>query len=234
MICFPYSYAFAHVVAGSTLVVLQLAALILFSTSFVPSNIEDRHVEANIDNLPTAMDQAVRILYGPNQDAAEEYISQHRSSDFRFYVYDNLREDRTWQYLSKCIEEKMNKPGAKWNKYSNKTSNCDWGSSICTETTRSSGPYSTRRFNRNGDVVLSKIFSEYEGILRTRNPDEADLFIVPYASTAHCACKNKSARNFKVKSKHVKNKVLDNLDYFNSRTRDRHLFFKVAPYNLFY
>jgi hypothetical protein len=43
----------------------------------------------------------------------------------------------------------------------NKTSNCNWGLSICTQTQSSSSVYSSRRFNRNGDVVLSKIFSEY-------------------------------------------------------------------------
>ena len=175
----------------------------------------------------------MRILYGPNSaNKAEGYIRRisaaHPSGSFRFYVYDSLPEDRTWSYLSRCIERKLNRPGKKGNKYGNRTSNCDWGTSICSQTTRSSGYYSSRRFNRNGDVILSRLFSEYKGKLRTYDANEADVFIVPYASTADCACHNTKARCFKIKSHMIAENVLDHLEHLSPASLSRHVFFNSA------
>lgn len=200
----------------------------------VPNNSHDKHA----DRLSRAMDEAVGILYGPNNaNAAEEYIRRmdadaahpNANGTFQFYVYDSLPEDRSWSSLSRCVERNLNRAGKKGNKYGNQTSNCDWGSSICSETTRSSGYYSRRRFNRNGDVLLSKLFSEYQGKLRTYDPNEADVFVVPYASTADCACRNiKHARCFKIKNHMIAEKVLDHLEHLTPSTLARHVFFNSA------
>ena len=201
--------------------------------SIAPRESVKAGIDSNVDPLSRAMDDAVRILYGPNNaNKAEDYIRRisaaHPNGSFRFYVYDSLPEDRTWPYLSRCIERKLNRPGKKGNKYGNRTSNCDWGTSLCSETTRSSGYYSSRRFNRNGDVILSRSFSEYKGKLRTYDANEADVFIVPYASTADCACHNTKARCFKIKSHMIAENVLDHLEHLSPATLSRHVFFNSA------
>ena len=203
------------------------------SSAETASSTESAGIDNDVEPLSRAMDEAVRLLYGPDNVAkAEEYLRRisaaHPNGSFRFYVYDSLPKDRTWSYLSRCIERKLNRPGKKGNKYGNQTSNCDWGTSICSETTRSSGYYSSRRFNRNGDVILSRLFSEYKGGMRTYDTNEADVFIVPYASTADCACRNTKARCFKIKSHMIAENVLDHLEHLSPSTLPRHVFFNSA------
>ena len=173
--------------------------------------------------LADAMNQVVRMLLP--RERADEYIAKHPSKGFRFFVYDSLPAKYTWSSFAKCMEEKYNVPG--WfdhEKKGNETSNCDWGSSICTQTRSSSSTYSSRRFNRNGDVVLSKIFTEYTGPMRTLDPKDASVFIVPYAATAHCACMNERARCRKVSNHDIKTGVIDHLAYLNTSTSSRHVF----------
>jgi hypothetical protein len=137
--------------------------------------------------LPDIMDETVRLLLPPKR--AEEYIRQHPSHNFSFFVYDDLPSELRWQHNSKCLETKLNIPH--WQKGSSgQISNCDWGSSICTQVNSSNSKYSSRRFNRNGDVVMAKLLLEDSCPLRTYDPTKADVFIVPYPSSAHCACHN--------------------------------------------
>jgi hypothetical protein len=181
--------------------------------------------------LADSMDQVVRMLMP--KERAEEYIRAHPGKDFRFFVYETLPTNSTWNHFAKCLEEKYNVPD--WYdhvKKGNRTSNCDWGSSLCTQRRSSSSNYSSRRFNRNGDVVLSKIFSEYLGPLRTFRPADAEIFIVPYAATAHCACLNERAKCLKVSDNDIKLGVLDHLDYFNASTRAKHVFLSSVQRDL--
>lgn len=180
--------------------------------------------------LANAMDNAVRLLF-PEPGHANAYIQAHPSHKLRFYVYESLPKNYTWQALSNCIEKRYNVPD--WIKHMTKdvrgmtgtdVSNCDWGASICTQTISSSSEYSSRRFNRNGDVVLAKIFSEYQGALRTFDATKADFFIVPYAATAHCACRNDRARCKLVSTDEIKTNVLENLNHLNNDTLTRHVF----------
>ena len=173
--------------------------------------------------LPHSMDQVVKLLL-PTEKAAE-YIKQHPSHNFRFYVYDNLPKELSWKHLSRCIENKWNVP-----KEDNETSsNCDWGASVCTEEQASPRKrYSTRRFNRNADTVLSKAFLEYEGPLRTRDPNQADAFIVPYPASAHCACHNDIARCFSIKDHKIKSLVIDSLKFLNETSKTKHVFFSSS------
>lgn len=106
----------------------------------------------------------------------------------------------------------------------NRTSNCDWGASICSQTQSSSSTYSSRRFNRNGDVVLSKLFTEYRGSSRTYDAKEADVFLVPYPSTAHCACLSDKAKCWVVKEADIRQHVFQNLPYLSDDTLERHVF----------
>jgi hypothetical protein len=172
--------------------------------------------------LPDIMDEIVRLLLPPKR--AEEYIRQHPSSNFSFFVYDDLPSEFTWQENAKCLETKLNIPH--WlNASSDQISNCDWGSSICTQVNSSNSPYSKRRFNRNGDVVIAKVLLEYSGPLRTYDPTKADVFVVPYPSSAHCACASGRFTACALENDFLQNNLFDKLAYLNSTTLNRHVFF---------
>ena len=123
------------------------------------------------DDHPGAiLDDVVRKLLP--QDQADDYIKKYPGRSFRFYLYENLAVEYTWRHIAPCIQKKYRSP-----------SNCDWGLTICTETNSTDGFYSKRRFNRNGDVVVSKILDEYNGPLRTRDPKKGGLI---YCAVSQC------------------------------------------------
>jgi hypothetical protein len=175
--------------------------------------------------LPDIMDEVVRLLLPPKR--AEEYIRQHPSRNFSFFVYDDLPSELTWQHNSKCLETKLNTLDKKnkKNESSGQISNCDWGSSICKQVNSSTSAYSKRRFNRNGDVVMAKALLEYYGPLRTYDPTKADVFVVPYPSSAHCACYDTKFARCRVKDHVIQSTLFDKLAYLNSTTVKRHVFF---------
>lgn len=162
-----------------------------------------------IATLASAMAEIIRLLI-PEPSTANEYLAQHEPKTFRFYVYDNLSHEYTWQYSASCMKAKRRL-----------SDTCDWGESVCGEKRLTRSPYSKRRLNRNGDLVLSKAFSSYQGILRTYDPIDADLFVVPYPSQAHFHCNQTSHED-------VETRLLDRLAYFNKKTRRKHLFFSSA------
>lgn len=119
------------------------------------------------ERTENVLDETVRLLLP--HDQADAYIGKFPGKEFRFFVY-SLPAPYTWQAVSSCIENQV------WKN----VSNCDWGSSVCTEIRSSSPLWSRRRFNRNGDIVIAKLLDEYDGPLRTNDPTQADLFVVPY------------------------------------------------------
>jgi hypothetical protein len=60
----------------------------------------------------------------------------------------------------------------------------------------------------------------------------ADIFIVPYAATAHCACDNNKARCLKVTNEDIQENVLAHLDYLDSSTWSKHVFFSSVQREL--
>jgi hypothetical protein len=171
--------------------------------------------------LPDIMDDIVRLLLPPQR--AEQYIRQNPSRNFSFFVYDDIPSEFTWQENSKCLATTLNIPN--WqNRTGSQISNCDWGSSICTEVSVSNSPYSKRRFNRNGDVVIAKALLEYSGSLRTYDATKADVFIVPYPSSAHCACVSGGLAQCQLRNLYLQDNLFVNLAYLNNSTLNRHVF----------
>jgi len=167
-------------------------------------------------SITNVLDSVVRILL-PHLEA-EEYIQKYPGESFKFYVY-QLPEQYTWRGVSQCIA----------NKFPSNASACDWGSSVCTEVFSNSGLYSKRRFNRNGDVVLAKILDEYEGPLKTLDPREADLPVVPYPSAGDCECRMRSAKCWKdIPKEELRDGLVGKLAYFNASTKHKHLFLDSA------
>jgi len=84
------------------------------------------------------------------------------------------------------------------------------------------------------DVIIIKSFQSYRG--RTYNPNEADLFVVPYPHKTHCIC-NLNINETIPKDNHcphvpqtVIDLLLSSLTYFNETTIDRHLFIASSEY----
>ena len=163
------------------------------------------------------LDDVVRMLLPPEQ--AERYIAKYPGTNFSYYVY-TLPNGYNVEEVGQCLKKKF--PHG---------SNCDWGSSICTET-KSQGGYSTSRFNWNAEFVFSKILSDYHGPLRTNDPTQAELFIVPFPCASYCYCHASKAtcRSVPLSS------VLGTLPYLNNSTLHRHFFVDtidvVHPYLL--
>jgi len=168
------------------------------------------------------LDRVVRMLF--NSDDADAYTRKNPGNRFRFYVYENLHPELTWQNVSKCIFERHRQYTSR--PTNSEPSNCDWGGTVCTETSPRSKVYSKRRFNRNGDVVLAKLFSEYEGEMRTRDPLKADLFVVPYPSAGHCECRHRNYKCWKnIPKQELDEKLTPRLTYWDDETTaHKHLF----------
>lgn len=159
------------------------------------------------DNLVTAMQRASRLLFNDPKDA-EMYLKTNNFETFRFYVYDNLAPEQRWQYVEACLSATRG-PDDK----------CGW-IDLCGETGTSSSRYGKKRYNRNGDVLLAKTFSQYNGALRTRDPSEASLFIVPFPSQGsfHCMGSNQTSMD----------SFVNGLTYLNKHTMRRHMFLSSA------
>jgi hypothetical protein len=171
--------------------------------------------------LPDIMDDIVRLLLPPQR--AEKYIRHHPSRSFSFFVYDDIPSEFTWQENSNCLATTLNIPNWR-NLTGNQISNCDWGSSICTQVNASDSPYSKRRFNRNGDVIIAKALLEYSGSLRTYDATKADVFVVPYPSSAHCACVSGQFAQCQLSNLYLQDNLFDKLAYLNNSTLNRHVF----------
>jgi hypothetical protein len=171
--------------------------------------------------LGPLLDETVRLLFRHNATAANEYIHNHPGSDLKIYIYDNdlLPEEFQWQYSADCMN-----PNPTNNTVN---SNCDWGETLCGVVSNGGGgvSYVKRRFNRNGDVVLSKLFAQYHGPSRTYDPDQATLLIVPFPSQAHFHCKG--AKNQKYYDT-VQRGLIDKLKYLTPETKHKHVFFSSS------
>ena len=129
-----------------------------------------KETPGNSDPLQRSMDKVVRMLL-PTNEEADDYIRSH--SNFSFYIYD-LPPRFTWQQVVSKLQRIRAEEDV-----------CDWGTSICSY--KNSTPdtkFSKKRLNRNVDVALAKLLTEYNGTMRTYDPYSADVLIVPYPTAA--------------------------------------------------
>lgn len=150
----------------------------------------------------------------------------------KVFVYDSLPEEFDVLRVSRCIYDKY-QPSL------SSRSNCNWEPKVCKEvqvdTTRY-GMYSNYRNNYNSDVVIIQSFRNYPG--RVNDPQEAELFVVPYPHKSHCLCHKKvdmTVRCHYPKSE-FQSQILSNLLHYNDSTKSRHVFIQsvdwvnAAPY----
>ena len=139
---------------------------------------------------------------------------------FRFYVYTNLPHLYTWQGISERMETLSSCRGGNGNDDTTREEfvahYCDWASSVCTPRNHTrSCQYSNGRHNQNADTVLSKLFTEYTGSMRTYHPEEADLYIVPFpAACWACASRMSKPANPRVDWSFFPSEILAKLEWY--------------------
>ena len=104
-------------------------------------------------------------------------------------------------------------------------SECDYGLTACTES-KWNGLFSVYRQFATEILVLMKFLAAPEGVL-TEDPEEADLFVVPYFAKTDCAESGNAGRDpcwGKCKCATVVKHLFSALPHFSWHTRGRHLF----------
>ena len=146
------------------------------------------HLADEVKNEEIHMLEEVLHLLFPNETMAKDYIRRFPITNLSFYVYDTLPKSYQWISISDCVEQRYRPKGMAAERF--QSMYCDFaGVSICnppnvTEETQ----YSTRRSNRNMDTVVSKLFSEYSGPLRTEDPHKASMLVVPFPANGLFEC----------------------------------------------
>lgn len=91
-----------------------------------------------------------------------------------------------------------------------------------------------KRDNFMADVTLIRLFETYPG--RTKDPSQADVFVVPYPHKTHCICnlnmtgKVKNDNHCPQVPQSDIDTLLSSLEYLNSTTLKRHLFIASGDY----
>lgn len=171
------------------------------------------------------MDQIVHFLLPPRD--AEMYTEKLPGEQFRFYVYTNLPHPYSWQGVSESMETI---PRCRSN-LDNMTRDefvaefCDWASSVCNPRNHTHNcQYNKARNNRNGDTVLSKLFTEYHGPMRTYNAEEAHLYVVPFPAAGWACASHMANPKVALNWTFFQAEILDRLEFFNSTTKYSHVF----------
>ena len=133
----------------------------------------------------------------------------------KLFIYDTLPEEFSIEAVSTCINNKYN---------ADRSNNCNWDPVVCNENSSGTYPYyNLYRTNFNNDVVLLKRFLRYE--YQTKDPNEADLFIVPYPHKSHCLCRQKDPNHImcSYSYKYIESEIINRMEYFKQHP-SRHLF----------
>ena len=163
--------------------------------------------------------ETTRLLYR-NSPHLEEWLEK---PPLKLYIYDTLSEEFSIPAVSHCIHQKFN---------ADNSNNCNWEPVVCNENASGTYPYySLYRTNFNSDVVLLKRFLRYEHI--TKDPNEADLFIVPYPHKSHCLCRQKFHDKIMCpySYQYIETEILQKLKYLTTH-QSRHLFIFGSDWDL--
>lgn len=208
---------------------------LLFAISFVGLIILVREHET-LRNITvytsTPVNQLVELAVGEPYTTGLLIEAPPFPKPFTFYVYDQFKDNEYSPYkISKFLT------GA------HASGNCEWALQTCIDDGTADSRYSSRRKNFNADVVIADLFLRYPVgtaapftpfAIKTLNPAEADLFVVPYAHDSHC--KTISYDNWCTPDKNEQvMAVLETLKYFsgensNVHVRSRHLFLSSSDY----
>lgn len=178
--------------------------------------------------------QTTHLLY-EKSDQLDDWLNRPLP---RIYVYDTLPPDWTnVTTISECVDRTF-LGDREWGHWPN----CRWYPRVCNDRTPPSknGPnpfkeskFFNYRYNYNTDVALVEWFRHYPG--RTRDPSEADLFVVPYPHWSQCLChKNfqKISPQCSYNLQTIEENVISHLRYLNQSTSAQHVWILGADWGL--
>lgn len=197
-----------------------------------------------LQTLQKAVQDTTRLIYekSPHLDF---WLQQDELP--RIYVYDTIPTD--WsdaRVVSDCVDRHFLDLKAKTNETNDDDNdmqhgkNCRWYPDICQDTTTTNvvvGPkakmFQVYRANYVTDVALLEWFRSYPH--QTKDPNEADLFVVSYPHWSKCLC----AKDFRSantlcshKLSHIQTNVVQHLVHLNATNANRHLWLLGVDWGL--
>jgi hypothetical protein len=178
-----------------------------------------------IDNyrFDKALERTTRILYQEGDLSERDYWLGQPAP--RVFIYDTLPEE--WSSVSNvsaCVDQtfgitRLDHSVGTRTTVSSDWKNCQWLPGVCTDIhpgqTEKRQGFLSYRYNYNSDVAYLKRFYDYP--YRTDNPDQADLFLVPYPHKSHCVC-HKDFSSFSARCDltpvQIQDNVLNRLSYY--------------------
>ena len=215
---------------GIVSAIALLTGLSIYCSTQISGSVESGQSLAPIDDVPriimqrprrvrpvkpeSSWQQTVRLIYADSPNL-QRWLDDE---PLKVYIYDTLDEQLSIQNISQCIEQR----------FAVSTIKCGYYPKICNAS--DSGILGKFHNNYNSDVVTIKRFLEYPH--QTKDPQEADLFFVPYPHKSHCLCHQKDFTRTRCKFniKWIREHVLDRLLYYNSTTKVKHLFVLGSDY----
>lgn len=173
--------------------------------------------------------ETVNLLFMNNKTAANAYLKDNPVDAFKFYVHPLPAGVRSVDQISECLENWGR--NSERNAYPTKeefiSTFCDFSASICNpkDYTKNSQYSGSARLNNNMDAVITQLFVNYYGSLRTFNISEATVKVVPFAALSDSRC------IFHTNKRHDNSRQLV-LDTNLTKLHD-HLFFFVPEAKLF-
>lgn len=177
-----------------------------------------------VEKFHKIIEDTTRILYSESP-YLDEWLAM---PPLRVYVYDTIdSEYSNMEDVSACVNLRLMNMGEPLMK---KRNICPWDpKDYCDDNLKASkGAHNRYRHyssNYNNDIALIRWFQNYPH--QTKDPNEADLFIVSYPQKSHCLCNlATSSRSTKCSypMERIQENVIQKLDYYETH-QERHLFF---------
>ena len=205
-----------------SLLFLAIAWFTALSIYYSTQNVSER--------LDTIDDSSPKYVKAINEESIWQQTSQliyanslHQQrwldeSPLKVFVYDTLEDQFSILHVSQCIEKRFAVTPLK----------CGYYPKICNAS--DGGMLGKVHHNYNSDVIVIKRFMEYP--YRTMDPNEADVFFVPYPHKSHCLCHHEDFTKTRCKfnMKWIREHILDQLLYYNHTTNPIHLFVLGSDY----
>jgi len=221
------------------------------STPFerTPTETIDSATDGNTSSLPTSDDDALKLDWKSSIDKSTDILYRDAPTSVRefwqsqspptIYIYDTLPADfSSVDKISTCIDETFLGQNATEVWVESKR-NCRWKPTVCEDFNPPSKPKQQKFFsyrqNYNMDVAYLDKFYRYP--FRTKDPSQADVFVVPYPHKSHCLC-HQDFRKYSaacvVPFEDIEENVMEKLSLMSNTSlinaKQRHLFFHGADW----
>lgn len=200
---------------------------------------DEADVLSDTNRWNNAILATTRLLYRDSPPAVQQFwLSQPPP---KVYIYDTIPATFSdVQVISECVDRTFLGENIS-DVWVTRKQNCRWRPTICDDHTVArkfkQEMFVYYRYNYNMDVTILDKFHRYPH--QTKNPSEADLFVVPYPHKSHCLC-HKNFRHYSAKCavafEDIHSNVMQNLHLWKvpatsiPYSQERHVFFYGADW----